>query len=105
MLIEALGTALLLFFIFALVDRGNRDAPGANLAPFFIGFAVASFISVLAPLTQAGLNPARDFGARLFALFAGWGTMARRGHLQTVYSSLAVCLPLSSDDRRRRCRQ
>src|SRR5205814_9204788 len=28
MLIEALGTAILLFFIFALVDRHNRDAPG-----------------------------------------------------------------------------
>jgi glycerol uptake facilitator protein len=79
MLIEALGTALLLFFIFALVDRHNRDAPDANLAPFFIGFAVAIIISVLAPLTQAGLNPARDFGPRLFALFAGWGAMALPG--------------------------
>ena len=79
MLIEALGTALLLFFIFALVDRHNRDAPGANLAPFFIGFAVAIIISVLAPLTQAGLNPARDFGPRLFALLAGWGAMALPG--------------------------
>lgn len=79
MLIEALGTALLLFFIFALVDRHNRDAPGSNLAPFFIGFAVAIIISVLAPLTQAGLNPARDFGPRLVALFAGWGAMALPG--------------------------
>lgn len=79
MLIEALGTALLVFFIFALVDRHNRDAPGANLAPFFIGFAVAVIISVLAPLTQAGLNPARDFGPRLFAYFAGWGAIALPG--------------------------
>lgn len=79
MLIEALGTALLLFFIFALVDRHNRDAPGANLAPFFIGFAVAVIISVLAPLTQAGLNPARDFGPRLFAYLAGWGAIAIPG--------------------------
>ncbi|HZS92796.1 MAG TPA: MIP/aquaporin family protein [Chloroflexota bacterium] len=79
MLIEALGTAILLFFIFALVDRRNRDAPGAHLAPFFIGFSVAIIISVLAPLTQAGLNPARDLGPRLFALLAGWGAIALPG--------------------------
>jgi len=79
MLIEALGTAILLFFIFALVDRHNRDAPGGNMAPFFIGFSVAIIISVLAPLTQAGLNPARDLGPRLFALLAGWGSIALPG--------------------------
>jgi glycerol uptake facilitator len=79
MLIEALGTAILHFFIFALVDRRNRDAPGSNMAPFFIGFSVAIIISVLAPLTQAGLNPARDFGPRLFAWLAGWGSIALPG--------------------------
>lgn len=79
MLIEALGTAILLFFIFALTDRHNSAAPGAHLAPFFIGFSVAIIISVLAPLTQAGLNPARDLGPRLFALLAGWGTVALPG--------------------------
>jgi glycerol uptake facilitator protein len=79
MLIEGLGTAILLFFIFALVDRRNRDAPGGNLAPFFIGFSVAIIISVLAPLTQAGLNPARDLGPRLFAMLAGWGSIALPG--------------------------
>ena len=45
-------------------------------------------ISVIAPLTQAGLNPARDFGPRLFAYFAGWGPIAipgPRGGFFTVY--------------------
>lgn len=79
MLAEALGTALLLFFIFGLVDRHNRDAPEANMAPFFIGFSVAIIISVLAPLTQAGLNPARDLGPRLFAFLVGWGPIALPG--------------------------
>jgi len=27
---------------------------------------------VIAPLTQAGLNPARDLSPRLFAMLAGW---------------------------------
>jgi glycerol uptake facilitator protein len=36
-------------------------------------------ISVIAPLTQACFNPARDFGPRLFAFFAGWGAIALAG--------------------------
>jgi len=89
MLIEALGTAILLFFIFALADRHNRDAPGSNLAPFFIGFSVAIIISVLAPLTQAGLNPARDLGPRLFALLAGWGSIALPGPNEVWWAYIA----------------
>jgi len=79
-LAEALGTALLLFFIMALTDRHNGLAPaGARLHPFLIGFAVAIIIAILAPLTQAGLNPMRDFAPRIVAYFAGWGSIAIPG--------------------------
>ena len=77
-LAETVGTAFLCFFIFALVDKRNEKAPGF-LTPFFIGFTVAILISILAPLTQAGLNPARDFGPRLFSYLAGWGKIALPG--------------------------
>jgi glycerol uptake facilitator protein len=79
MLVEALGTAVLLFFIFALTDPRNGRGTISDLAPFFIGFSVAIIISVLAPLTRAGLNPARDLGPRIFGFLAGWGAIALPG--------------------------
>jgi len=78
-LVEGFGTAVLAFVIFALTDPGNRAAPKANLAPFFIGFTVAVLISLFAPITQAGWNPARDLGPRLVAFALGWGEIAIPG--------------------------
>jgi len=79
-LAEGLGTALLLFFIMALTDAKNELAPtGARMHPFFIGFTVAIIIAIIAPLTQAGLNPMRDFAPRIVAYFAGWGSIAIPG--------------------------
>jgi glycerol uptake facilitator protein len=34
---------------------------------------VTVIICIVAPLTQAGLNPARDLSPRLFSYLAGWG--------------------------------
>lgn len=77
--VEGLGTAVLLFMVFALVDRKNTALPTKDFAPLFIGLTIAALISVFAPLTQAGWNPARDFGPRVVAYFAGWGTVAVPG--------------------------
>jgi len=86
MLGEGIGTAFLAFFIFALTDERNNARP--NAAPLFIGLAVSAIICIVAPLTQAGLNPARDFGPRIFAYFAGWKNIAipgPRGGFFSVY--------------------
>ena len=88
MLAEAIGTAFLAFFIFALTDRRNERRPKGVMTAVGIGLAVTLIISIIAPLTQAGLNPARDFGPRLFSYFAGWGKIAipgPRGGFFTVY--------------------
>lgn len=75
-LAEVLGTAILAFVVFAVVDSRNTGAPPSYLAPVFIGLTVALLISIIAPLTQACFNPARDFGPRLFTVLAGWGRVA-----------------------------
>jgi glycerol uptake facilitator-like aquaporin len=79
MLVEALGTAILVLVIFSLTDPENGAAPDPTLVPFFVGFTVAVLISLFAPITQAGWNPARDFGPRLVAVLAGFGTVAIPG--------------------------
>ncbi|MFM8220804.1 MAG: MIP/aquaporin family protein, partial [Planctomycetaceae bacterium] len=77
-LAEFLGTALLGAVILAVTAPG-RDDPPAKLAPVLIGLTVTALIAVLAPLTQACFNPARDLGPRLFAAVAGWGPQALPG--------------------------
>ncbi|MCI0683999.1 MAG: aquaporin family protein [Gemmataceae bacterium] len=75
-LAEFVGTLLLALVVFAVTDPRNSAGP---LTPVIIGLTVAMLISVIAPLTQACLNPARDFGPRLVSCFAGWGEAALPG--------------------------
>jgi glycerol uptake facilitator protein len=76
---EIIGTAILALVVFAISDPKNLGAPAGYLAPLIAGLTVAALISVIAPLTQCCLNPARDFGPRLFTYFAGWGRAALPG--------------------------
>jgi MIP family channel proteins len=93
-LAEFVGTIILGAMVFSITDPKNQGGPGAALGPAFIGLTVAVVISVLAPMTQVGLNPARDFGPRLVSYFLGWGSVAipgPSGGFFTVYI-LAPCL-------------
>ena len=76
MLAEGFGTMMLALFIFGLTEDCNVGKPSSDLQPLFIGLTVSSIIFFVAPLTQAGLNPARDFGPRLVAFVMGWGNAA-----------------------------
>lgn len=79
MFVEGLGTFILVTMIFLLTEGCNVGRPSDVLAPVFIGATVAGLIAVTAPLTQTGINPARDFGPRLVAYLAGWDTIAIPG--------------------------
>ena len=74
--VEAFGTFLLILMIFALTEGCNVGRPHDAMAPLFIGLTVSSIICLVAPLTQAGLNPARDFGPRMVAWIFGWKSAA-----------------------------
>ncbi len=73
---ECVGTFLLVFLIFSLTEGCNIGRPDNAFAPVFIGLTVTIIICIIAPLTQAGLNPARDLSPRLFSYLAGWGRAA-----------------------------
>ncbi|WP_078900336.1 MIP/aquaporin family protein [Streptomyces sp. SBT349] len=75
---QIVGTGILLLLICALLDNRNT-APLSNLAPYLIGLVVV--VIGLAYGTNAGyaINPARDFGPRLFTFLAGWGDIALPG--------------------------
>lgn len=72
--IEVFATAMLLFCIFAITDPNSTVPDGAG--PALVGLTVATIITMIAPLTQAGLNPARDLGPRLVTAYVGWGSVA-----------------------------
>ena len=76
MAVEGIGTFILVFMIFSLTEGCNLGRPHDHLAPLFIGLTVTSLICLLAPLTQAGFNPARDLSPRLVAAMFGWGSAA-----------------------------
>ncbi len=78
-IVEMVGTAMLAFIVSVVTHGKNYARPKSAGAAVAIGVGVAAIISVLAPLSQAGLNPARDFGPRLIALAAGWGDIAIPG--------------------------
>jgi glycerol uptake facilitator protein len=51
----------------------------SNLAPFIVGLVVAAIGMSYGANAGYAINPARDFGPRLFAFTAGWGRVALPG--------------------------
>lgn len=68
---QVVGTALLLLLILAITDERNAP-PGANLAPLMIGLVVVAIGISFGGMHGYAINPARDFGPRLFTVMAGF---------------------------------
>lgn len=93
-LAEFLGTFILALAVFAMTDDRNNAAPAARFAPVFIGLTVTILICVIAPLTQACFNPARDFGPRVVAWAAGWGEVAIPGPNGRGFFTVYIVAPI-----------
>lgn len=76
LLVEAFITMLLVIVILAVGEEKNSTKPMSNLAPVFIGITIAIIGASFGVLTGFAMNPARDFGPKMFAVLAGWGSGA-----------------------------
>jgi MIP family channel proteins len=68
---QIVGTALLVGCIFAIGDNRNA-APPAWLSPIVVGLLVVAIGMAFGANAGYAINPARDFGPRLFTALAGW---------------------------------
>jgi MIP family channel proteins len=69
---QIVGTALLVAGVFAFTDTRNTAPPGW-LTPILVGLLVVAIGAAVGFNAGYAINPARDFGPRLFTFLAGWG--------------------------------
>jgi glycerol uptake facilitator protein len=84
---EFVGTALLVGLIFAIVDARNQPVQ-ANLNPFIIGLVVVAIGASFGLNTGYAINPARDFGPRL------WVAVVDAGRSLNSYTWIPIVAPL-----------
>ena len=68
---QTVGTALLLMMILAITDERNQP-PGANMGALMVGLVVVAIGMAFGGMHGYAINPARDFGPRLFTAVAGF---------------------------------
>jgi MIP family channel proteins len=70
---QIVGTALLAIGIFAFTDRRNAGPVAAGAVPVLVAALVVLIGATFGFNSGYAINPARDFGPRLFTAVAGWG--------------------------------
>ena len=89
---QVVGTGLLVGVILAITDERNSPAPN-RLVPVVVGLLVILIGATFGFNAGYAINPARDFGPRLFTSVAGWGTeVFRAGHSWWWVPIVAPCV-------------
>ena len=70
---QFVGTAILMLVVLAVSDARNAP-PASGMAPLIVGLLVVVIGMSFGFNAGYAINPARDFGPRLFTAVAGWGT-------------------------------
>ena len=89
---QVVGTAILVFVIFALTTAINNP-PLANIGPLFVGLLVVGIGMAWGVNAGYAINPARDFGPRLASLVSGYDT-AMEDQNGTLYFWVPIVGPL-----------
>jgi glycerol uptake facilitator len=82
---QIVGTALLVGVILAIVDELGTPVR-ANLAPYIVGVLVGAIGLSFGANAGYAINPARDFGPRVFAAIAGYDKVALPGDYGNINS-------------------
>jgi MIP family channel proteins len=89
---QVVGTALLFGVILGITDDRNAPAP-KGLVPVIVGLLVVLIGATFGFNAGYAINPARDFGPRLFTAVAGWGgEVFRAGHGWWWVPLIAPCV-------------
>jgi glycerol uptake facilitator protein len=80
---QVIGTGFLVGFIFAVTDEFNAPVK-SNMTPLIVGFIVVAIGLSYGANAGYAINPARDFGPRLWAWIAGWKSIAMPGDYGNV---------------------
>lgn len=89
---QVVGTAILVFVIFALTTAWNNP-PLANLGPLLVGLLVVAIGMAWGVNAGYAINPARDFGPRIASLITGYGG-AMSDQNGNLYFWLPIVAPL-----------
>jgi glycerol uptake facilitator protein len=84
---ELIGTILLVGLIFAITDGRNQPVQG-NMNPLIIGLLIVAIGASFGLNTGYAINPARDFGPRL------WIALISDGASLTGYTWIPIVAPL-----------
>jgi len=88
---EFIGTALLVGLIFAIVDGRNQPVQG-NINPLIIGLLIVAIGASFGLNTGYAINPARDFGPRLWmAIVSGGASLSANN----FYFWIPIVAPLT----------